>query len=232
VDERFRGDLWTFCRIRYRSTVERQSLSWYTDYPDAELNFSFRLHQLTSMKVNPEPKLVELGDAELLNYPFAFMSGVGNMIIDEREAEALRTYLERGGFLFVDDFWGEREWGSFYNAIKQVFPNREPEDLPRSHPIFHCLFDIPSDRKLQTPNIRFAIGNRYTGITWEREDAKQPHFRAIFDDKRRMMVMICHNMDTGDGWEEDGTDAWFFHEFAENKCYPLAFNIVVYAMTH
>jgi uncharacterized protein DUF4159 len=232
IDEHFRGELFRFVRIRYRSVYERQSLAWYTDYPDADLNLSYRLQQLTTLKVNPDPKVIEITDPELLDYPWAFMSGVGNIVFDEHEAESLRRYLLNGGFVMVDDFWGEEQWGNFYTAIKQVFPDREPADLPRSHPIFHCLYDLPDDRPLQTTNVGFAIRNRARGITWEMPDAREVHYRAIFDDNGRMMVMICHNTDTGDGWEEEGTDAWFFHEFSENKCYPLGFNIVFYAMTH
>jgi hypothetical protein len=161
------------------------------------------------------------------------MSGVGNIVMNDEEAAALRRYLLNGGFLMVDDFWGTREWESFHRAMKRVFPDREPVDVPRTHRIFHCLFDIPNDRPLQSTNIGNAIRNRYTGITWEGgEDGKQVHYRAIYDDRGRMMVFICHNTDTGDGWEEEGTDPWFFHEFGENKCYPLAFNIIQYAMTH
>ena len=233
VDPQFTNDVWTFARIRYRSTYERQSLAWYTDYPDADLNLSFRLQQFTSLKVDPNPKLLELTDPELFDYPWVFMSGVGNIIMNDEEAAALRRYLLNGGFLMVDDFWGTREWESFYHAIKRAFPDREPVDVPRTHPIFHCLFDIPNDRPLQCTNIGNARANRYTGITWEQgEDGRQVHYRALYDDKGRMMAFICHNTDTGDGWEEEGTDPWFFHEFAENKCYPLAFNIVYYAMTH
>ena len=232
VDEQFRGDLFTFARLRYRSTWERQSLAWYTDYPDADLNMSFRLQQFTSLRVNPEPKLVEITDPDLFDYPWVFASGVGNIILDDNEALILRSYLLRGGFLMVDDFWGEDEWDQFYRALKQIFPDREPVDLRRDHPIFHCLFDIPDDRPLQTTNVGFAVRNRGTGVTWEKEDAKEAHFRAVFDDKGRMMVMICHNTDTGDGWEEEGTDPWFFRTFSENKCYPLGFNIIFYAMTH
>jgi hypothetical protein len=231
VDDEFRGDLFTFVRIRYRSTYERQSLAWYTDYPDADLNLSFRLQQYTTLAVNPEPKVIDITDPELLDYPWAFMSGVGNIVLDDHEAESLRRYLENGGFLMVDDFWGERQWSNFYTAIKLVFPKRELVDLPRSHEIFHCLFDLPDDRPLQTTNIGNAVRNRESGITWEGADGREPHFRAILDDNGRIMVMICHNTDTGDGWEEEGTDAWFFHEFSVNKCYPLGFNIVFYAMT-
>lgn len=233
LDPHFTKDVFTFARIKYRSTYERQSLAWYTDYPDADLNLSFRLQQITSIRVNPEPKVVELTDDALLDYPWVFMSGVGNIVMDDAEAAALRRYLLNGGFLMVDDFWGTREWESFAAAMKLVFPDREPEDVPRSHPIFHCLYDIPDDRPLQTTNVMRARANRGTGITWEQgEDGRQVHYRALYDDNRRMMVFICHNTDTGDGWEEEGTDEWYFHEFSENKCYPLGFNVVFYAMTH
>src|SRR5687768_13797021 len=156
VDKEFEKDVFTFARVRYRSSYERQSLAWYTDYPDADLNMSFRLQQFTSMKVNPEPKLVELTDQELFDYPWVFMSGVGNIVMDDHEADCLRRYLLGGGFLMVDDFWGEDQWDQFYRAIKQVFPDREPRDLARDHHIFHCLFDIPNDRPLQTTNVGFA----------------------------------------------------------------------------
>jgi hypothetical protein len=232
VDPHFRKDLFTFARVKYRSTYERQSLAWYTDYPDADLNLSFRLQQYSSIKVDPEPKVVELTDPALFDYPWLFMSGVGNIVIDDGEAAALRRYLLNGGFLMVDDFWGEREWESFAAAMGKVFPGRAIEDVPRSHRIFHCLFDIPDERPLQTTNVNFARRYRSTGRTWEREDAKEAHYRAVYDDRRRMMVFICHNTDTGDGWEEEGTDAWYFQEFSENKCYPLAFNVVFYSMTH
>ncbi|HZN64652.1 MAG TPA: DUF4159 domain-containing protein [Tepidisphaeraceae bacterium] len=232
VDPQFKKDLFTFARVKYRSTYERQSLAWYTDYPDADLNLSFRLQQYTSIKVDPQPKVVELTDPALFDYPWLFMSGVGNIVVDDEEAAALRRYLLNGGFLMVDDFWGEREWESFAAAMGKVLPGRAIEDVPRKHAIFHCPFDIPDDRPLQTTNVNFARQYRSTGRTWEREDAKEVHYRAIHDDNGRMMVFICHNTDTGDGWEEEGTDAWYFHEFSENKCYPLAFNIVFYAMTH
>jgi len=136
----------------------------------------------------------------------------------------------------LDDCWSQTEWDGFYSAIKQVLPDREPVDLPRSHPIFHCVFDLPDDLSLQTPNMPFATRNRNSGITWEDNheggNTRDVHFRGIFDDKGRMMVMICHNTDNGDGWEEESSDPWFFSEFSEKKNYPLGFNILFYAMTH
>ena len=237
VDETFAKDVFTFARIKYRSTEwERSSYAWWTDYPDADLNLSYRLQQLTALKVNPEPKVLEITDPDLFNYPWVFMSGAGNIILNDNEVEILRRYLLNGGFMMVDDFWGQTEWDGFYRAIKKVFPNREPVDLRRSDPIFHCVFDLPDDLSLQTPNMPFAVRNRNTGITWEDNheggNTRDVHFRAIFDDKARMMVIICHNTDNGDGWEEEGADPWFFSEFSEKKNYPLAINIIFYAMTH
>lgn len=237
VEEKFSRDLFTFARLKYRSNrPERTSFAWWTDHPDADLNLSFRLQQITSLKVNPEPKVVEITDPELFRYPWTIMSGVGNIVLDDDEARSLRRYLLAGGFLMVDDFWGQAEWDGFYRAIKKVFPNREPVDVPRTHAIFHCLMDIPNDRSLQTPNINAAIASRETGITWEDNHAggntREIHFRAIFDDHDRMMVFMCHNTDNGDGWEEEGSDPWFFSTFSENKNFPLGINIIVYAMTH
>lgn len=237
VPARFVSDTFTFARLRYRSTGrERSSYAWFTDYPDADLNLSFRLHQLTSMQVNPEPRVVDVGDPAIMDYPWVIMSGCGNIVLTADEARNLRRYLLNGGFLMVDDFWGQAEWDGFSRAMKQVFPEREAVELDRSHPLFHCLFDLPNDRSLQTPNIHFAIANRETGVTWEDDhqggNTRDVHFRAYLDDQKRMMVFACHNTDNGDGWEEERSDPWFFLEFSEKRNFPLGFNVLYYAMTH
>jgi hypothetical protein len=232
INEAFARDIFTFARLKYSSVNERRSLAWWTDYADADLNLSFRLNQLTALKVHPDPKVIEITDPELFGYPWVFMSGVGNIVLSNAEAEILRKYLLSGGFLLVDDFWGEQEWANFYTALKKVFPDREPVNVPRSHPIFRCIFPLAEDLSLQTPNMPFAVSNKDRGVTWERPDAREVHFRAIFDDKERMLAMICHNTDNGDGWEEEGADPWFFAEFSEKKNYPLAINIIFWAMTH
>ncbi|MDQ3441104.1 MAG: DUF4159 domain-containing protein [Planctomycetota bacterium] len=232
VDPAFKKDLFTFVRIRYSSAGygRRRGGDWATDYPDAELNFSFRLQQLTSLKVDPEPKVLELTDDALFDYPFIYMIEPGNLQFEEEEVVALRRYLENGGFMMVDDFWGEDEYQNFYEQIKRVFPNREPAELPIEHELFHCVYDLKE--KPQVPSIGAAYRGRNGGVTWERSDAREVHFRAITDDKGRIMVIICHNTDLGDGWEREGEDEWYFKEFAEKKSYPMGINIVFYAMTH
>jgi hypothetical protein len=245
-NQEFSHDIFTFVRIRYSSGYGDWGYgggygrrgrgrgfsggSWATDYPDSDLNFSFRLQQLTSMEVHPNGLVLELTDPELFNYPFIYMLEPGRLVFSEVEVKCLRKYLLNGGFLMVDDFWGQAEWDNFYYEIKRVFPDREPVEVPLSHQIFHAVFDLKE--RPQIPSIDWALRGRPYGITWEREDARQVHYKAIYDNKGRMMAFICHNTDLGDGWEREGENEWYFHEFSEKKAYPLGINIVFYAMTH
>ena len=231
VDRDFRHDVFTFVRIKYRSTADRTSYAWWTDYPDADLNLSWRLSQLTSLKVDPDGKVIDITDEALLDHPFAVMSGVPAIEVNDEEVAALRRYMTNGGFILVDDFWGDRNYDHFYNeVVRKVFPGREPQELPLSHEIFHCVYDLKE--KPQIPNVGFATSNRNTGITSEADDGGPAHYRAVFDDKGRIMMLICHNTDLGDGWEEEATDPWYFKEFSEKKAYPMGINIIFYVMTH
>ena len=115
--------------------------------------------------------------------------------------------------------------------MKKAFPDKEWTEVPADHPIFNGVFKLDKT-KLQTPNVQTGTDSEYTGITWEREDAKEVHFRALYDDKGRMIALACHNTDNGDGWEREGDNIYFFREFAEKKNYPLAINILFYTMTH
>jgi hypothetical protein len=131
----------------------------------------------------------------------------------------------------VDDFWGEANWEHFYHeVIKRVFPTREPEELPLEHEIFNIVYKLTD--KPQIPNVNHGVRSRETGITWEVPDGRTPHYRGVKDDRGRLMMLICHNTDLGDGWEEEGTDPYYFATFSEPKAYPLGINIVFYAMTH
>ncbi|HMO86642.1 MAG TPA: DUF4159 domain-containing protein [Lacipirellulaceae bacterium] len=241
-DPAFANDVFTFVRVVYNEdrgygrTGRRGRRGWgggwRTDWPDSDLNFSFRLQQLTSLKVNPEPIYLPLTDPRLFDYPFLYMIEPGNLLFTEEEVLALRKYLLSGGFLMVDDFWGDSQWENFYEQIKRVFPDREPVELPIEHEIFNIVYRLKE--KPQVPSINAAMQGRPWGIDWEQHDgdSRTVHYRALFDDKGRMMSIICHNTDLGDGWEREGEDPWFFTEFAEKKAYPMGINIVVYAMTH
>jgi hypothetical protein len=241
VDEHFKNDVFTFVRIEYDSVGGRGRRGgygygyerWKTDWPDSDLNFSFRLQQLTALKVNPEPITMRLTDERLFDYPFIYIIEPGALFFSEEEVLALRRYLLNGGFLMVDDFWGDFEWENFHQQILRVFPEHEPEELDIDHEIFRCVYRLKE--KPQVPNIGAALAGRDQGITWERGhggNTRDVHFKAIFDDKGRMMAIICHNTDLGDGWEREGVDQWYFHEFSEKKAYPMGINIITYAMTH
>lgn len=232
IDPEFEGDVFTFVRVVFDSVRwdGRRGGGWRTDWPASDLNFSFRLQQLTSMQVNPATRYLKLTDPELFDYPFIYLVEPGALVFSDEEVKALRRYLDNGGFLMVDDFWGQDEWYSFYVEIRRVFPDREPVELPLEHPIFHCVYDLK--QKPQIPSIGHAQQGRFSGRTWERPDAETPHYKAIFDDDGRMAVIICHNTDLGDGWEREGEDPWYFHQFSEKYAYPLGINIVTYAMTH
>jgi hypothetical protein len=233
-DKAFDRDVFAFVRVIYSGFYGGWGGSgdWTTDYPDADYNLIFRLQQMTSLKVDPEPKQLELTDPEIFHYPFIYIVEPGGLRFNDDEVNALRRYLLSGGFLMIDDFWGVREWENLYGEMKKVFPNREPEEIPLEHYLFHCVFDLKE--KPQIPNVYLGTQSQYDPEhrTWERWDAKTPEYKAIYDDKGRMMVIICHNTDLGDGWEREGDNEYYFREFSEKKAYPLGINIIFYAMTH
>ncbi|MDB6067511.1 MAG: hypothetical protein JWR26_3719 [Pedosphaera sp.] len=243
----FEKDVFTFTRIIYKYgsgpgiSYSASPWGWITDYPDSDLNLSFRLQQMTTIKVDPDGRELKLTDPDLFKYPWIYMVEVGRMELRDEEIPILRKYLLNGGVLMADDFWGPVQWENFAYWMKKVLPERDFEELPMTHPIFHCVFDIKVPKnKLQTPNgpqgaQSLNPNSRMYGVTWEThdgEECKEMHVRAILDDKKRIMVIATHNCDNGDGWEREGEDDGFFHEFSEKRAYPLGINIIFYVMTH
>ena len=226
----FEHDVFTFVRIEYDSFAGQYGYGprdkWRIDYPDADLNLSYRLQQLTSLKVDPNGKVMRLTDPELFDYPFIYIIEPGMLVFSEPEVIALRRYLTKGGFLMVDDFWGEYEWNNFADQMKRVFPDRPWVDIPLEHEIFQNVYQLKE--KPLIPSVgHFMRGNRT-----ERYDANEAHYRGYVDDQGRIMAFICHNTDLGDGWEREGVDKRYFETYSEPFAYPLGINIVTYAMTH
>lgn len=236
----FPGQCFTFCRLQYNSHGGGRRGwrgSWRTDYPESDLNFPTRLEELTTIKVcrdengNIKHAIVDLLDDDLFKYPFLYALEVGDLYFTEEEAGRLREYLLRGGFLLVDDFWGSREWANWEYEFSKVFDPKEYPmvDIPLEHEIFHIVFEL--DEMPQIP----GIGHWYNsgGDTSERwHDSAKAECKGVFDKRGRLMAVILHNTDLGDGWEEEAKNPDYFHEFSKKKAYPLGINIVVYAMTH
>jgi hypothetical protein len=234
----FEKDVFTFTRIRYSygrsgGYYGRRGGGWATDLPDSDLNLSYRLQQMTSMKCSPDGRIIELTDPDLELHPWIYIVEPGGLGFTDLEVAALRKYLLNGGFLMFDDFWGESAWRNVEREMKRVFPERSFTELSLDHPIYSCVFQIKS--KGQVPNVRTGEESQYSGVTWEEHhdgDTQTVHHRAIHDDKGRMMVFAAHNTDNGDGWEREGEFEYYFKNFSERIAYPLGINVVFYAMTH
>ena len=215
----------TFVRINYTSSNDRGRGRWSTDYPDADLNLSSQLAVQTSLKVDPKGKVMKLTDPKLSGLPFIYLCEPGDIHLTDEEIKGLRAYLEDGGFLMIDDFWGEREWQNLRNQLARVFPSVRIKTLPQEHEIFHCAFDLKEQP--QVVGLSAFMAGRLT----ERIDAEKAHFRAIFDDEGRMQVLICHNTDLADGWERADVDARYFKDYSQKLAYPMGINAIFFALT-
>ena len=117
-------------------------------------------------------------------------------------------------------------------CLRRIFPDREWKEVPRSHALFHSVFDLPESLNLQCPNVRLGTLSQFNGVTWERPDAQEMHVRAWYDDKGRMCSIAMHNTDNCDGWEREGENEYYFREFSEKKAYPLMINLLFWVLTH
>jgi len=225
-----------YCRVVYRQSPDGRDGSWRTDYPRADINFSIRFSELTRTSVSfnrqnePNHLLVNLGGPELFDCPVVFLSAPGAASINDAEGLNLRTYLLKGGFLWVDDFWGSYEWDHWVREIRHALPADEYPifDVPPGHPIMRTQYVV--EGVTQMPNIGFW--ERSGGRTSEQgSDSAEPHLRAIADRRGRIMVLITHNTDIGDSWEREGDDPRYFMAFGP-KGYALGINAFLYALTH
>ncbi len=236
----FEKDVFIFTRIIFKSAPGGPTwLGWINDYPDADLNLSARLQLLTSIKSDPDCRVLKLTDPALADHPFIFMSHPERMELRDEEAGALRKYLLNGGSLLADDFWGDRSWEHFERIMKRVLPGSTWTELSMEHPLFHCVFDLhgPMSR-LQVPTLQLwrrlydPADPQSFASAFRGQGSREMHVRAWLDEKQRITVLALHNSDTGDGWEREGEDEVYFHQFSENRAYPLAVNAIFYLMTH
>jgi len=208
---RFRGD-WRLGRS-----------SWTTDYPRSDRHFSAAMRRLTRVHSRSVEQPVNLDEGDQYDWPFLYAVEVGHWDLTDAQAKSLREFLLRGGFFMCDDFHGTAEWRIFEASMRRVFPDREIVDLPAGNAIFHTIYDL--DDKYQVPGAQYIRSGR----TYEADGYKDT-WRGIFDDRGRLMVAICHNMDLGDSWEH--ADNPQYDERFSALGIRIGINYVVYSMTH
>jgi hypothetical protein len=224
-----------FCRVMSSYSSMGDGGGWMVDYPRADINLSIRLSELTKTPISLAPSgepnhlVVRLTDPELFQCPFIMMTEVGMTYFAPEEAQRLREYLVKGGFLWADDFWGSYAWSHWASEFSKVLSPAEypTKELTLDHPIFRTQFVMK--RLPQIPSIGHWYG---TGDTSERgSDSATPHARGIADAQGRLLVLITYNTDFGDSWEREGDDPAYFYKFSVEG-YAFGINVLLYAMAH
>jgi hypothetical protein len=196
---------------------------WSQDFPRADRHFSLALRRLTRLHVRSVEQLVNLDEGDQYDWPWLYAVQVGEWGLTDKQGQALREYCLRGGFFMADDFHGQEEWYEFESRIKKAFPEYEIKEIEDSDPIFHSVYDL--NERYQVPgqaHLRAGYKNGPTGVG--------AHWRAICDEKGRVMVAISYNSDIGDAWEY-ADDPWYPERFSD-LAIRVGVNYIVYAMSH
>ena len=215
---------WTFARLAYDGTGFRGRSSFDTDYPGAEYHFSQAVERLTRIDVHPNGHVISPNSDDLFDYPWLYAVEVGHWAFNDSQAMRMREYLLRGGFLMVDDFHGQYEWQVFVEGMRTIFPDRPVEDVPADDSVYALAYEI--DERLQVPGPNYM----WSGMLYERSDGVTPHWRGIRDGDGRWMVLISHNIDYGEGWEQADNPA--YPQPFTRQAYEVAVNYLIYGMTH
>jgi hypothetical protein len=200
---------------------------WAIDYPEAEYHFTQGIRRLTRLQIADDSIHLRATDSRLFDYPWLFAQQVGRWDLSQAEAQALREYLLRGGFLVADDFHGPQQYQIFLASMQRVFPDREIVDLPADNHVLHVTYDI--SERVQIPGKRHLYRDGSGGIQVDPEGTP-PLWKGIFDDTGRLMVVMNFNMDMGDSWEHaDDPD---YPQAMTALGYRFGINYIMYAMTH
>jgi hypothetical protein len=226
------------CHLLYTSVRrEANGSGWRTDYPWAQRNLLIRLSELTRTRISlleagvPHVYLVRLSDPALFECPYVMASDVGTIGLSDEEVDGLRLYLKKGGFLWVDDFWGEEAWAQWTRELGRALPPTEYsiEDVPLTDAIFRSMIEVKKVPQVTGIGFWRAVGGRTTS---ERgEETAVPHLRAIRDRQGRIIAVMTFNTDVSNSWERETEDPAYFYQFSIDG-YALGINVLLYAMTH
>ena len=219
-----------FVRIQYESNSGRSRYwggrgPWAYDWPTAERNLHMAIERTTDIPLAGPPVVLTFQDEEIFNFPILYLCEPGYWYLPEEDIENIRNYLNRGGFLIIDDFHDDGDgitgwqWENFYMNLKQIFPDKEPVELEDSHPIWHIFYNIDP---LMARSTKLQSGE----VPWLDDD--DDLYYAIYDDSGRMVMVICYNQDIGDGWE------WPERNMGEASTvsFQMAINFIMYALSH
>ena len=199
-----------FARWEYSSG----SNGWSHDYPDAEEHLNAVMKEATGAHVeHTSYRIVPMSSKEIFNYPFGYISEPGMMWLTDEEVKNFREFVDRGGFVMIDDFDGPRQWAVMKQNLDRVFPDRPMVRLDDTHKILHTYYDIDS-LYVESP---YDVGGKAV-------------FYGINNDKGDLSVIICFNNDIGDFWEWIDQPQYALKPSAEGL--KLGINFVLYAMTH
>jgi len=227
---------WAFARLMFPpgplNGYAGRDLDWHTgislwsqDFPRADRHFSLAMRRLTRLHVRSAEQLVNLDEGDQYDWPWLYAVQVGEWGLTDQQGQALREYLLRGGFFMADDFHGNDEWYEFESRIKKAFPDRPIVDIPDDDPIFHVVYDL--DQKYQLPG-QAHLRAGYKEVNGP--SAVGAHWRAIYDDRHRIMVAITYNSDVGDAWEF--ADDPYYPERFSDLAIRIGVNYIIYSMTH
>jgi hypothetical protein len=196
---------------------------WAIDYPKADRSLVQALRRLTRIHTRSAEQVVDPDSDDLYNWPWIYAGQVSHWTFTPSQAARVRDYLLRGGFLMIDDSHGDFDWQVVLAGLRMLFPDRAIEDLRPDDEIYHVLYDVDA---VQIPGTRFIFGGgRYPpGVKGN------PKYRAIRDDRGRIMIVICHNTDVADAWEF--ADSPEYPEREVSASFRMTTNYLIYGMTH
>ncbi|GAB5521122.1 MAG: hypothetical protein RhofKO_33730 [Rhodothermales bacterium] len=187
---------------------------WAHDYPTADYNFHEAIKRTTNIHIEGDPIVLSLDDDAIFDHTVLYLCEPGYWTLSDEQAERLRAYLERGGFLLFDDFRNMREWINTYEQMQKVFPDNEPVELPPDHPVWSIYYDVDP---VAAPS----------GVSGCWDDCEDTYYGTFAPDGR-LVALWCHNQDIGDGWE------WpdFNPGDVSTVSFQMGINFLIYALTH
>ena len=216
-----------FARLRYRSNRDRGGRGYYRsrwgiDANKSDRQFIVALRRLSRVHARSVEQIVDIATDDLYDWPWLYAVGIGDWTLTDEHARRLRAFFDRGGFLMVDDFHNEREWASFMAGVNRIMPNAQMVELANGDAIFHTVYDL--SERFRVPGLNVVHGDQIE------RGGVYPHWRAILDDRGRVIIAICFNMDLGDAWE--WADIPEYPEKYASLAFRIGVNYVIYSMTH